>query len=52
MARAGCSTACQTLLASDPDEKAVYVVEGEKDVDTLVARGEIATTNPTRRRTG
>jgi hypothetical protein len=33
------------LLAADPTEP-VYVVEGEKDVDALVALGLVATTNP------
>ncbi|MGC9986274.1 MAG: hypothetical protein ABSF35_21970 [Polyangia bacterium] len=33
------------LLAADPSET-VYVVEGEKDVETLRASGLVATTNP------
>src|SRR5262249_13108401 len=33
------------LRAADPD-RLVFVVEGEKDVETLRARGLIATTNP------
>lgn len=33
------------LIAADA-ERIVWVVEGEKDVDTLIARGEIATCNP------
>ena len=33
------------LLAAGP-EQPVYVVEGEKDVGTLVARGQVATCNP------
>ncbi len=33
------------LLAADKS-KTVYVCEGEKDVATMVARGEVATTNP------
>ena len=33
------------LLAADPKET-VYIPEGEKDVDSLVARGYVATCNP------
>lgn len=33
------------LLAADPS-KPVFIPEGEKDVDTIIARGGVATTNP------
>lgn len=36
----------QEILAAKGDGKTIYVVEGEKDVETLEGLGEVATTSP------